>query len=93
MMRETVERRSAVLLVFLRSLPRALPGLLLLGLVAAGLALPGLGGTLALLVVALLLGWLTYLSWPAVPAPGRAVRLLVLAVVLAAAAARLTTSS
>lgn len=80
--RTDVERRSAVVLVFLRSLPRPVPGLLVLGLLAAGLLAPGIAGVAALAVVALVLAWLTYLSWPAVPATGRAVRLLVLCLVV-----------
>ena len=88
--RHAVERRSAVVVVFLARLPRAVPGLLVAGLVAAGLLAPGAVGGVALLVVAALLGWLVYLSWPRVPLPGRAVRLVVLALVVAYALARLT---
>ena len=83
-----METRSATVVVWLRSLPRALPGLIVVGLLVAALLAPPVVSALALLVVALLLAWLTFLSWPAVPAQGRAVRLVVLAIVVAYAVAR-----
>jgi hypothetical protein len=87
--RQSVERRSAVFLVFLAKLPRAVPGLLVAALVAGGLlAPPVLGGVLLLLVAALLI-WLVYLSWPSVPPPARLLRLVVIALVLAYALVRL----
>jgi hypothetical protein len=86
--RRAVERRSAFVLVFLRSLPRAVPGLMVVGLLVAALLAPPVVSAVALLVVALLLVWLTFLSWPVVPAQGRAVRLVVIAVVIAYAIAR-----
>ena len=87
--RRTVERRSAIVLVFLAKLPRAVPGLLALGLVAAGLLAPPVAGGVLLLVVAALLGWLVYLSWPAVPAQGRAIRVVVIALVIGYALSRI----
>ena len=86
--RTAVERRSAKVVVFLRGLPRPVPGLLVVGLVAAGLLAPPLVSGVALLVVALLLAWLVFLSWPAVPAPGRAIRVVVIAMVTAYALVR-----
>jgi hypothetical protein len=88
--RHAVERRSAVVLVFLSRLPRAVPGLLVAALVAGGLLAPaGVGGVLLLAVAALLI-WLVYLSWPSVPPPGRAIRLVVIALVVAYGLVRLT---
>lgn len=87
--RAAVERRSAVFVVFLRRLPRAVPGLVVIGLVALGLIAPGAVGGIALLAVALLLTWLVFLSWPAVPPPGRVIRLVVVALVVAYAIVRL----
>ena len=86
--RHAVERRSAVLLVFLHRLPRAVPGLLVLALVAVGLIAPPVVSGVALLVVAALLVWLVFLSWPGVPAVGRAVRLVVVALVVGYALTR-----
>ena len=87
--RRAVELRSAKVVVFLRGLPRPVPGLLVIGLVAAGLLAPPVAGGFALLAVSLLLAWLVYLSWPAVPVPGRAVRLVVVALVVAYALVRI----
>ena len=67
--------------------PRWVPAIVLAALLVAGLGFGGLVGAACLAVVALLLGWLTYLSWPVVPSRGRAVRLAVLTLVLGAAAA------
>ena len=88
MMRDQVERRSAVFVVFLRSLPKPVPGLVVLALVALGLRGPVALGVAALLLVALLLGWLLYLSWPRLPGAGRAIRLVVIAIVLAGTVSR-----
>lgn len=90
MMRDRVERRSAVLVVFLHSLPKPVPGLAVLGLVALGVRGPVAAGVAALGAVAAFLGWLLYLSWPRLPAPGRAVRVVVLTVLLSAVVLRLS---
>jgi hypothetical protein len=87
--RTAVERRSAVVVIFLRRLPRVVPSLLVIGLVAAGLLAPPVAGGVALLVIGALLGWLVYLSWPALPPPARAIRAVVIAVVFAYAISRL----
>jgi hypothetical protein len=60
-----VERSSAKPLVLLHQLPAWLPPLVMLALLIAGLALPGWIGATALVLVAVLLGWLGYMSWPA----------------------------
>jgi hypothetical protein len=86
--RTAVERRSAIVVVFLSRLPRAVPGLLVVGLVAAGLLAPPVVSGVALLFVGLLLTWLVFLSWARVPAVGRAVRVVVIAIVFAYALAR-----
>jgi hypothetical protein len=88
--RHAVERRSATVLVFLSKLPRALPGLLVAGLVVLALLAPAGVSAAALFAVAALLVWLVYLSWPSVPATGRLVRVVVIAVVVAYAVARAT---
>lgn len=80
-LRRRVERWSVRPLLTLSAAPAYAPAVLLAGLVVAGAALDGLTGGLLLLVPALFLGWLTYLSWPAVPWRGRAVRIVSLVVV------------
>ncbi len=76
--RREVERRSLVAVLFLRGLPKAVPALLVLGVVAAGIAVDGPLGVLCYLMSVLLLSWLVYLSWPALPPVGRAVRVVVI---------------
>ncbi|HVF04055.1 MAG TPA: DUF6703 family protein [Frankiaceae bacterium] len=87
--RHAVERRSAVVALFLRGLPRPVPGLIVLGLVAAGLLAAPPVSPLVLLVVASLLGWLAFLAWPAIPTPGKLVRVVVIALVIGYALSRL----
>jgi hypothetical protein len=83
--RSSVERASARPLVFLRQLPAWVPLLAVLALLIAGFTLPGWIGATALLVIGLFLGWLGYLSWPALAARGRLLRVAAVAVVLALA--------
>src|ERR1700751_1549076 len=68
--RRAVERFSARPLVFLTQMPRWV----LLGLLVSGFAVPGPIGAVFLLLVAIFLGWLAYLSWPHINASGRAGR-------------------
>lgn len=74
--RRAVEQASARPLLYLRQLPRWLPPALLAALLIAGLAIPGWAGAVALLVVAAFLGWLGYISWPALDAQGRVLRVV-----------------
>lgn len=86
--RVAVERRSAVLLVWLRSLPRAVPALVVVAVAAVGILGTGPLSVVALLLVLLALTWLAYLSWPALAAGGRVVRALTLGLLVAAIASR-----
>lgn len=83
--RSSVERSSARPLVFLHQLPAWLPPLAMLALLIAGFVLPGWIGATALVLVAVFLGWLGYLSWPALAARGRLLRVAAVACVLALA--------
>ncbi|HEV2087918.1 MAG TPA: DUF6703 family protein [Cryptosporangiaceae bacterium] len=81
--------RSAGLLAFLVRTPR---GLLVAGLVLVlltGLFAPGLVGGAVLLLVAGLVGWLAWLSWPAAQLPARVGRLMLVAALVAVAVAKL----
>ncbi|MCW2883782.1 MAG: hypothetical protein QOE54_3951 [Streptosporangiaceae bacterium] len=73
-------------MVYLHQLPRwALPvtmGILLL----IGMVVTGWPGALALVVLAVFLGWFAYLSWPSLDPSGRLLRLAALAVLLIFAA-------
>ncbi|HYB85802.1 MAG TPA: DUF6703 family protein [Streptosporangiaceae bacterium] len=77
--RQAVERSSARLLFFLAHLPRWVPMVVALGLLITGFVVPGLFGAAALLLVAIFLGWLCYLSWPRINTSGRAMRVLAMA--------------
>ncbi|HEU4675115.1 MAG TPA: DUF6703 family protein [Motilibacteraceae bacterium] len=83
-LRARVERASYPALVALARGPRWLLAVLLAGLLLAGLVVGGWLGAVLVLVVALSALWLSYLSWPALPASARVTRLLVLAVLLGA---------
>ena len=87
-LRRTVERRSAPVLLWLSSRPRVVLPVLVVGLLIAGLAAPPPVGLPLLLVLALLLVWLTYLSWPVLDGGARAVRAAMLALIAVAAVQR-----
>ena len=80
-LRRAVEQRSAVVLVWLRTLPQWMPFVAVLGLVLGGLFAPALLGAVLLLAVLLLMSWLVYLSWPALTQGARLLRILALAIV------------
>jgi hypothetical protein len=86
--REDLEHRSATLLLWLHQLPAWLPPVLAAILLIAGLALPGIGGAVALCGLAVILGWLAAVSWPRASAQGRLLRVLIICCVLAGAAYR-----
>ena len=81
-LRHAVERRSATALLFLRSLPKALPPLIVIALLAGGVLLHGAAAALCLAAVMALFGWLLFLSWPALAPQARLVRIAVLAAML-----------
>jgi hypothetical protein len=85
-LRRTVERWSATPLVFLHQLPRWVLPLALIALLLAGMLGTGWVGATALFILAALLGWLAYLSWPSTPPPGRLLRLGAFVVLIALAA-------
>jgi hypothetical protein len=77
-----VERRSAAQLVFLRQMPAWVLPFMMAALLIAGLAVHGWLGAAALCVVAGFMGWLGYLSWPALTPPGRIGRVVLVACAL-----------
>ena len=88
--RRRVEQRSALVLARLGQLPTWTPLVVVLALTVAGLLVRGPVGALLLAVLAVLLGWLAYLGWPALTPTGRLARVLALALVVAAAAWQFT---
>jgi hypothetical protein len=87
-LRRAVERRSTQILIYLRTLPSWLVFAGTVGLVLAGLFAPAPIGAAILAVIAILIGWVTYLAWPVVSPAGRIARVGTLALVLAAAVQR-----
>jgi hypothetical protein len=80
--RRRVEQQAGPLVILLARLPRIVPFLLVAGLLVAGLLAKGAVGALLLLVLAALLGLLLLLSWPALNAQARVLRLAVVALVV-----------
>ena len=80
--RESVERASLKPAAYLHHLPRWLPPALLAVLFVGGLAVRGWVGAALLLAVTAFLAWLAALSWPALGAQGRAVRVLAVAALI-----------
>lgn len=87
-LRRTVERRSLPVLAYLRILPSWLMLVATVLLVLGGVFAPSAVGAALLAVIALLIGWITYLAWPVLPPGGRLGRLGALTLVLIATAVR-----
>jgi len=85
-----VERRSAAPLAYLHQLPAIAPPLVLAALLVTGLAARGWIGAAALCVLAAVLGWLAFVSWPGLTGRGRAGRAAAIACLLALAVLQAT---
>ena len=83
--RRSVEQASATPLVFLHQLPVLAPAAGNRGAADPGPAVRGLVGAVALCLLAGLLGWLAFVSWPGLSSRGRLGRALAIACVLAVA--------
>jgi len=86
--RASIEQRSATSLLWLHQLPRWLLPVLAVALLVTGLAVAGLAGAIALFALAAVLGWLAAVSWPRLNAQGRALRVLAVGLLVAAAVIR-----
>ena len=83
-LRHAVERRSAPVLLWLSARPKLLLPGAVLALLIGGLAAPAPVGPALLLVLAGVLLWLSYLSWPVLDASARLLRCAMLALVVIA---------
>ena len=88
--RGKVERSSAPLLLWLSARPRFVIPVLSAVLLIGGLASPPAIGVPLLALLVLLVGWLSYLSWPVVEGFQRFVRVGTIGLVLAAIVGKLT---
>lgn len=86
--RTRVESASRNLLVRLHDLPRWVLFVMVTALAVGGALLPGWAGAACLLLIAALVGWLVYLAWPGLAPGRRGIRVFVVAVVVAAAFAK-----
>ena len=84
-LRPSIERASLPLVTKLNGLPRAVPFLLLLALLVAGVMIAGPVGFILMGLGAVFVGWILYLSWPRLTSSERIMRsaVLLLAAVLA----------
>ncbi|MBK5308239.1 MAG: hypothetical protein JJD92_16270 [Frankiaceae bacterium] len=87
--RLAVEKRSGPVLVLLSRQHRAVVPIVSAVLLLCGLTLPVPIGVACLAVLAAFVGWLTYLSWPAIVGPARAVRVATFGLILFALVTRL----
>lgn len=87
--RREVARRSAPVLRWLSRRPKILLPLLSVALLIGGLALPAAVGVPLLVLLLLIVGWLSYLSWPVVHGPARLIRLGLLGLLVLAVVRRL----
>jgi hypothetical protein len=81
-LRERVTEASLPVVNALNRLPRLVPFVVVLGLMVAGLFVPG-WGWLFLLVVVAFLAWTLYLAWPAMDRTARLGRFAVLLLAVA----------
>ena len=88
-LRPTIERASLPLITRLSSLPKAVPFLILLALLVAGVFISGKVGFVLMAVAATFVGWILYLSWPRLSGTERIMRLAVLLLAVALAVVQL----
>ncbi len=87
-LRRRVERASGPALLWLSARPAfVLPGLIVV-LLVAGLATPPAVGVVLLALLLVVVGWLCFLSWPALLTAQKALRLATLGLLAAALAGR-----
>ena len=87
--RATLERLSLPLLTRVARLPRAVPFLVLLALLVAGVVVGGPLGAVLIGLVALVVAWLLVLAWPALTGVERLGRVAVLLLAVALCAVQL----
>lgn len=85
-----MERVSAPALLWLSARPKVLLPIVTVVLLVVGLAAPTNVGVPVLFLLVLLIGWLSYLSWPAIDRTPRVLRLATLGLLLAVIVGRLS---
>jgi len=88
-LRRSVERASLPLITRLNDLPKAVPFLILLALLVAGVIISGPAGFVLMALGAAFVGWVLYLSWPRLDGSQRIMRFAVLLLAFALAVVQL----
>jgi hypothetical protein len=88
-LRRSIERASLPVITRLGSVPRALPFLLLLALLIAGVVIQGPVGFVLMGLGAAFVAWILYLSWPRLTGSERMMRSAVLMLAVAMAVIQL----
>lgn len=88
-LRTKIETASRTALLRMHALPRWALFLTFLGLAVGAALAPGVWGALCAVVLATFLLWLLFLAWPKLSPAARAVRLIVIAVLLGAVIAKI----
>lgn len=88
-LRPSIERASLPLITRLSQLPRAVPFLLMLALLVAGVVIAGPVGFILMAVAATFVAWILYLSWPRLSGTERIMRVAVLLLAIALAVVQL----
>ncbi|HEY0537152.1 MAG TPA: DUF6703 family protein [Actinoallomurus sp.] len=88
--KSTIRRQSAVFLLYVHQLPRWVPLIVLPALLIAGLAVPGVLGAVALLLLALVV-WFLFMATPPRNPVHRVLRLVVPLLLVVVAAVKLFT--
>jgi hypothetical protein len=86
-MRESIEQASLPAVRFIAGLPRAVPFLVVLGLMVAGILVTGWGWIFFALVL-LFLAWMLYLGWPRLTGSEKLMRTAILALTAAVTVTR-----
>ena len=88
-LRPSIERASLPLITRLSQLPKAVPFLLMLALLVAGVVIAGPVGFVLMAVATTFVGWILYLSWPRLSGTERIMRAAVLLLAIALAVVQL----
>lgn len=89
-LRGKVERRSAPVLLWLTARPKFVLPLVVAVLLITGLAAPPAVGAPLLVLLALLIGWLSYLAWPTIQTAPRLLRVATVGLLVAAIAGKVS---
>lgn len=89
-LRGRLERISAPALLWISARPKFGLPVVTVVLLVVGLAAPTVVGGPVLVLLVLLIGWLSYLSWPAVEGAPRLLRLATIGLLLAAIVGKLS---